>query len=177
MASIPPMRAAVTTWKRAKCQKSPGVLAHGVEVAVDPRAHRGREIAGAEDDRLQPIARPRDLGGVGESLGLLDEDLQRDRLADAELRLQLGEQDVDPPHVAGRARLGHDEHVEGVASAGDDLDDVAVAPLRLQAVDSHGPQRPAPVELGERAHHRRSGALLGDRCAGVLQIEEHEVGA
>ena len=82
-----------------------GVLADRIEVAVDPGLQRGRQVAGAEDDRLQPVAGPGDLGRVGQALGLLDEDLEADALAQAELGLELGEQDVEPPHVAGRARL------------------------------------------------------------------------
>ena len=62
-----------------------------------------------------------------------------------ELGLELGEQHVDPPHVAGGAGLRDDEHVERVPRAGDDLDDVAVAPRRVEAVDPHGPHRAAPV--------------------------------
>ena len=37
------------------------VLADRVEVAVDPGPQRGREVAGAEDDRFEPVARPCDL--------------------------------------------------------------------------------------------------------------------
>ena len=76
-----------------------------------------------------------------------------------ELGLELGEQDVDPPDVARRPGLGHDEHVERVAGAGDDLDDVAVAPRRVEAVDAHGAHGPAPVELGERGDRDRRARL------------------
>src|SRR5829696_4855846 len=154
-----------------------GVLADRVEIAVDPGALRRRQVAGAEDDGLQPVARPGDLDGVGQSLGLLDEHLERDPLPEPQLRLQLGEQHVDPPDVAGRARLGHDQHVERLAGAGDHLDDVAVAPRRLQAVDPHGPHRAPPVLPGERGHGNGAGALLGHGSAGVLQVEEDQVGA
>ena len=41
-----------------------GVLADGIEVAVDAGPQRGRQVAGAEDDRLEPVAGPRDLGRV-----------------------------------------------------------------------------------------------------------------
>ncbi len=61
----------------------PRVLADRVEVAVHPGPQRGGEVAGAEDDRLQPVARPGDLGGVGQSLGLLDQHLEGDALAQA----------------------------------------------------------------------------------------------
>ena len=53
----------------------------------------------------------------------------------------------NPPDVTRRARFGHDDHVERFASAGDHLDDVAVAPGRLDAVDAHGTYGPAPVEV------------------------------
>ncbi len=155
MASMPAPRAAASTCTRAKCQKSPGYVADRVEVAVDPGVQRGRQVAGAEDDGLEPIARPGDLGRVGQALGLLDEHLEADPPAEAELGLELGEQHVDPPHVAGRAGLRHDEHVERLAGAGDDLDDVAVAPRRVEAVDPHGPHRAAPVEA-RSARRRRS---------------------
>ena len=100
------------------------------------------------------------------------------RLAQAELGLELGEQHVDPPDVAGRAGLRDDEHVERVAGAGDDLDDVAVAPRRVEAVDPHRPHGAAPVELGQGGRPRWPGAdSLADGRAGVLEVEEHEVGA
>ena len=154
-----------------------GVVADGVEVAVDPGVQRGGEVAGAEDERLEPIAGPGDLGRVGQPLGLLDEHLEPDPLAQAELGLELGQQDVDPPHVAGRAHLGHDEHVEGITGAGDDLDDVAVAPRRVEAVDADGPHRPAPVQAGQGADRDGPRRLLDQRRAGVLEVEEDEVGA
>src|SRR5947209_248191 len=53
-----------------------GVVANGVEVAVDPCPLGCREVAGAEDDGLEATARPGDLHGVGQALGLLDQDLQ-----------------------------------------------------------------------------------------------------
>ena len=86
----------------------------GVEVAVHPGVQRGREVAGAEDQRLEPVARLRDLERVGQPLRLLDQHLEADRPRQAELRLELGQQHVDPPDVAGRAHLGHDQHVERV---------------------------------------------------------------
>ena len=41
-----------------------GVVAGGLEVAVDPRPQRRRQVARPEDDRLQPVAGAGDLRGV-----------------------------------------------------------------------------------------------------------------
>ena len=89
-----------------------GILRDGIEVAVDAGPLRGRQVTGAEDDRLETRARAGDLDCVGQPLGLLDEDLEPDPLGQPELHLQLRQQHVDPPHVAGGAGLGDDEHVE-----------------------------------------------------------------
>ena len=94
----------------------PRVRHDGIEIAVDPRPQRGREIAGAEDQRLEPLARLGDLERVGQALGLLNQDLQADGAGQPQLRLQLGQQHVDPPDVAGPPHLGHDQHVDGVAA-------------------------------------------------------------
>ena len=153
-----------------------GVGHDGVEVAVDPGVQGRREVAGAEDQRFEPIARLRDLERVGQALRLLNEDLQADRPGETELGLELRQQHVDPPHVAGRAHLRHDQHVERVACPGHDLDDVAVAPRRVDPVDADGPHRRAPVLTGQRTHRDGPRSLLRRGGAGVLEVEEDEVG-
>ena len=67
-----------------------GVLADRVEVAVDPGPQRGRQVAGAEDDRLEPVAGPGDLGRVGQPLGLLDQHLEPDALASSRASSRAG---------------------------------------------------------------------------------------
>jgi hypothetical protein len=155
----------------------PGVLDDRVEVPIDPGVQRRRQVAGAEDERLEPLTRPGDRHHVGEPLGVLDEHLERDPPLEGELRLQLGQEDVDPPDVAGRVHLGHDQHVQGVAGARDHVDDVAVAPRRVESVDADGAHGPAPVQPRERGDGGGARRFLGERRARVLQIEEHEVRA
>ena len=168
-------RAAVSTWTRAKCQKSPGYGTTGSKLP-STRARSDAERSPAP----KMSASSRWLAwaissGVGQPFGFLDQDLQADRPGQAELRLELAEQHVDPPHVAGGPHLGHDQHVERVPCARDDLDDVAVAPGRVDAVDPHGPHGPSPVQPGERPDRDGPGRLLRRRRAGVLEVEEHQV--
>ena len=78
------------------------VLDDRVEVAVDPGVERRREVARPEDQRLEPVARLRDLERPGQTLGVLDQHLEADALREPELGLELAEQHVHPPDVAGR---------------------------------------------------------------------------
>ena len=153
------------------------VLDDGVEVAVDAGVQGSGEIPGAEDERLEPVAGLRDLERVGQALGLLYQHLQADGPGQAQLRLELGQQHVDPPHVAGPTHLGHYQHVDTVARARHHLNDVAVTPRRLNAVDAHGAHGASPVEAGERADGNGPGRLLDRGRAGVLEVEEDEVGS
>ena len=53
MASMPAARAAVSTCTAGEVPEVAGVVADRVEVAVDPGPQRRRQVAGAEDDRLE----------------------------------------------------------------------------------------------------------------------------
>ena len=177
MASMPAPRAAARTWTRAKCQKSPGYSLTGSKL---PSTRACSEADRSPAPKM--IASSRSLAraisaAFEQALGLLDEHLEADPLVQAELRLELGEQHVEPPDVAGRAGLGHDDDVERLAGPGDDLDDVAVAPRRVEAVDPHGPHGPTPVLTGQGADRDGPRRLLDQRRTGVLEVEEHEVGA
>ena len=153
----------------------PGVGHDRVEVAVDPGVERGREVAGAEDQRFQALARLRDLERVGQSLRLLNQDLQPDRPGETELGFELGQEHIDPPHVAGPSHFRHDQHIDCVACPGHDLNDVAMAPGRVEAVHADGPDRPAPVLSRQRSDRDRPRGLLDRGRAGVLEVEEDEV--
>ena len=143
---MPAPRAAARIWTRAKCQKSPGYSRTGSKFP-STRARSDAERSPAPkmiaSSRWLAVAISAVLARPSASSISTSSPIAA---VETELRLELGEQDVDPPDVAGRAGLGHDEHVEGVARAGDHLDDVAVAPRRVEAVDAHGADRPTPVE-------------------------------
>jgi hypothetical protein len=154
-----------------------GKVDERVEVGVDPRALGGGEVTRAEDDRLEPVAGGGDLVDVLQALGLLDQHLKRDPLAQPERLLELGQQRVDPPDIARLADLRHDNHVERLAGGGDDLDDVPVGPAGVDAVHPDRADRAAPVEIAQRPGRLPARLLpLGGR-AGVLEVEEDQVGA
>ena len=78
---------------------------------------------------------------------------------------------------AGRAHLGDQDRVQLCAGPLDHLDDVAVAPVRVEAVDAHGDGAGRPVLLVQRGDHVLAGLLLVVRRDGVLEVEEDDVGA
>jgi hypothetical protein len=88
----------------------------------------------------------------------------------------LAEQRVDEPHVARRFDLGDDDDVDRPAGAGDDVDEIVVAPHGVEAVDPDGADLRSPVEVVQGVHDRAAGGDLGVGCDGVLEIEEHQVG-
>ena len=136
----------------------------------------GREIAEAEDQRLEPRRAGGDLLDARERRRLLDQRLEPDRLPEAELRLELREQRVEEPHVARRLDLGEDEEVQVRAGSFHHGDDVVVRPARVGAVDPHGAELPAPRELPQGAHGVAAGGLLLGGRHRVLEVEEDEVG-
>ena len=154
-----------------------GKVDERVEVGVDPRALGGGEVARPEDDRLKPVARGGDLVDVLQAFGLLDQHFKRDPLAQPERLLELGQQRVDPPDIARLAHLGHDDHVERLAGDGDDLDDVAVGPAGVDAVHPDRAGGAPPVEIAQRPGRLPARLLPLGGCAGVLEVEEHQVGA
>ena len=147
---MPAVRAATSDPRPGVVPDVAGKVDDRVEVGVDPRALGGGEVARPEDDRLEPVAGGGDLVDVLQALGLLDQHLERDPLAQPERLLQLGEQHVDPPDVPRPADLGHDDHVERLAGDGDDLDDVAVGPVRVDAVHPDRAGGASPVEVAQR---------------------------
>ena len=78
---------------------------------------------------------------------------------------------------AGRAHLRDQDRVQARAGPLDHLDDVAVAPVGVEPVDPHRHAAGRPVLLVQRRDHVLAGLLLVVRRDGVLEVEEHHVGA
>ena len=96
-------RAAARTWTRAKCQKSPGYSLTGSKLpSTRARSEAERSPAPKMIASSRSLA-PAISAALRQPLGLLDEHLEADAFGQAELGLQLGEEHVDPPDVAGRA--------------------------------------------------------------------------
>jgi hypothetical protein len=150
-----------------------------VQGAHHQRAHadRGHEVGRAEDDRLDARAGGGDVVDVDEPLRGLDLRLDADP-ADLEPGglLDLGQQQVQRAHLTGVGDLRQHDAVQVGAGALDDLDHVAVGPLRRPVVDPDGADLLAPAALVQRRDDVLAGAGLGQRRARVLQVQEHLVG-
>ncbi len=138
---------------------------------------RRHEVGRAEDQGLQAGRGGRDVVDVDEALGVLDLRLDAD-LPDLEAHrlLDLGEQQVQRDDLLGVLDLGQHDAVEVGSRALDDRDDVAVRPVRRPVVDPYHPGLARPVAVVQRVDDVVPGAFLGERRAGVLQVEEDLVG-
>ncbi len=143
----------------------------------DGHLRRRREVGGPEHDRLEPGRRGADLLDVDEAACRLDLRLDPDLALAAGGLLDLGEEHVERLHVGGRLHLRQHDLVEPLGGVLHDVDDVAVRPLRVPRVDAHAQHGVAPVEVVDRLHDLVAGGLLLEGRDGVLEVEEHHVGA
>ena len=90
--------------------------------------------------------------------------------------LDLGQQQVEGDDLLGGLHLRQHDAVEVGAGALDDLDHVAVRPLRRPVVDPDDADLVAPAAGVERLDDGAAGVDLGDRRDRVLQVEEDLVG-
>ena len=123
------------------------------------------------------VAGERDVVDVDQALRGLDLRLDADP-ADLEAvgLLDLGEQQVQRLHLGGVGDLRQHDRVELGAGAADHLEHVVEGPLRRPVVDPDGADLLAPAALVQRRDDVLAGAGLGQRRAGVLEVEEHLVG-
>ncbi len=112
-----------------------------------------------------------------QTLGVLDLRLDTDP-ADLEAHrlLDLGEQDVQRDDLVGGLHLRQHDAVEIRAGTLDDLDHVAVRPVRRPVVHPHHADLAAPPALVERGDDVLAGFRLGQRSTGVLEVQEHLIG-
>jgi len=139
-------------------------------------AHVGRVVAGAEDQRLGAVGDLGNLAHVHRTGARLDLHLQPDALGGTQIGLELVEQVLDEPQLAGVLHLGNHQAVDGVVGAADQFDDVVVAVARGRVVDSHHHDLAAVVVAGQCLGDLGAGAALLVGCDGVLQVEKDLVG-
>ncbi len=138
-----------------------------------------RVVRDAEDHRLEPVGPcAGDRLDVRHAPRGLDQDVDPDpsRLPAVAL-LDLVQQGCDELDVARGADLRDEHGVEDLAPSLDDVDDVAVAPVGVEAVDPDADRGPGPVVGTERLDHVRARLLLVVGRDRVLEVEEHQVGA
>ena len=90
--------------------------------------------------------------------------------------LDLGEEHVERLHVGRRLHLRHDL-VETLGRVLDDVDHVAIRPLRVPRAGAHAEHGVAPVEVVDGLDDLVAGGFLLERGDGVLEVEEDHVGA
>jgi hypothetical protein len=141
--------------------------------ARDPHAHL--VVPDAEDERLDPVRGADDLAHRAGSALALDEDLEPDRDAAADLRLEPAQQVVHEVHVVRSVDLGDHQAIEPVARARDDLHDVAHGIRRRDVVDADGADL-ALVGMSAQGVDRVLAARdLLRRGARVLEVDEQLV--
>ena len=137
-----------------RCRRRVGVLAHQVAGVAATHAGGlhpavGGEVRGPEREPLHPRAGAADLLDVGDAARRLEDRVHHERLLQAGLGLELGEQAVDVVDVLGALHLRHHDHVELVADGSDERGQVVEHPGRVQGVDP-GPELGGP-EVGRPA--------------------------
>ena len=101
--------------------------------------------------------------------------MDQDRLGQAVLGLELGEQAVDVVDVPGALDLGDHDHVELAADLADDLGDVVEHPGALERVDARPELGVAELHLAADFDQAFAcGELAVDRH-GVLEVAEQDV--
>ena len=93
----------------------------------------------------------------------------------ASAKLDLIQQSVKEGHVCWRLGFGQNHGVDSVAGRLDHVDYIAIAPLRIGAVDADGYASPAKVEGAERFDDDGAGAGFFRGCGGVFQVQDDEV--
>ena len=136
----------------------------------------GGQVRGPEAHSLHPGAGGRDLLQVRDALRRLEDRVDEQRLCQAGLGFELGEQAVDVVDVPRALDLRDHDHVELVADLGHELGQVIEHPGALERVDA-GPQLcVAEVRLlGDLDQSLAGRDLLLDRN-GVLEVAEQDVG-
>ena len=94
----------------------------------------GGQVGRAERQALHAGRGGADLLDVGDAAGGLEDGVDEDRLGEAGLRLELGEEPVDVVDVLGALDLRDHDHVELVADLGDRGGEVVEDPGRVEAL-------------------------------------------
>ena len=104
------------------------------------RAHagRGRIVGRSEMQRLQPLRCASYGLDVVEAKDTLDDDFKLDLLLAPDSHLGLRDQHVDRIDISRNAHLWDHEKVQPLARLLHDVDDIAIAPRRIQPIDPDG---------------------------------------
>ena len=151
-------------------------IALGLADILVVHAHRGREVAHAEHQALEPRRRLGDGIDVLHALDFLDQRLEADAALELQLLLELMQQLVGEQHVGRRQHLGHHDRVEMLAGTFDHFDDVLEGVLGGEVVDAHAARLARPVERLQALDDLLAGIALLAGSDGVFEVEEDVIG-
>src|SRR5437870_1451798 len=149
---------------------------------VDPadrelrRVQRRGQVAGTEDQRLGARGRRRDRPDMLNPARGLDQQLEPDPGAEAELLLELLDEPRHEVDVVDALDLRYDESVDGRTRALDDRDDVFVTPRRLAPVDADRAKLAGVLARSQRVYDQVPSGRLRTRRDRVLEVEHDLVG-
>ena len=148
-----------------------------VHAADDSRARTGGGgvVGDAEGHGLQPLRGLRDRFDIGHAESGLDQDFDADLLGALLVLLDLRDHHVDRVDVRRHADLRNQHHIE-TRAVFENVDDVAIAVLRVEAIDAQRHHLLAPVDVVEALNDVLARLLLVVRRNGVLEVEENLIG-
>src|SRR5450755_681103 len=109
-------------------------------------------------------------------LDLFYQHLQANAMWQAQARLDLRQQPIDPPDISRRFHLGHNENIDVLARFLYDGDNVLVGVLGLQVVYAVGPRLLAPVQRFERVDYLRPRRYLLVGRDRIFEVEKYQIG-
>ena len=142
----------------------------------DPRLGRGGIVGNPEVQRLVARTGPGDLVDVHHAERRFDDHLNTDPLLGAGRRFDLADQGIDGIDVGRRADLGNHDQVELIGGLFQDVDDVAVHVMGIEAVDPYGNGFRTVIEGIERLDNVLAGLFLVIGRHRVFQVEENHIG-
>jgi len=135
----------------------------------------GRVVGDTEMQAFIALRRFGDFVDIGHAERRFDDVFETDFLLALHGILDLGHQHIDGIDVGGGPNLRDHDHVQTLATLLQDVDDVAVHVMRIQAVDAHRHGLIAPVDVVQGFDDVLAGLLLLVRRNGVFAIQEDHV--
>ena len=106
----------------------------------------------------------------------LDDHFKADFCFEAFGRFDLRHQHVDGVNIRRRARFRDHDQIQLVAGLFDDIDDVAIAIVRIQAVDPHRYGLRRPIQVVQRFDDVLARLFLVVGCNRIFEVKKYHVG-
>jgi hypothetical protein len=118
----------------------------------------------------------RDLIAVHDTGCCFDLDLKMDRRMPIDRLLKLSKQRIDKRNVSDTTNLWHDNDVKHRTSCLNNVDEITVAPRRINAIDPDHPWSATPISLEQSRYDVPSRFCFGLGHDGIFKVEKNDVG-